>query len=62
LLIDWREGEKYFEEMLIDYDEASNIGGCQWVSSTGTDAVPYFRIFNSEGQLERFDSSDNCGP
>jgi deoxyribodipyrimidine photo-lyase len=57
LLIDWREGEKYFEEMLIDYDEASNIGGWQWASSTGTDAVPFFRIFNPERQSERFDSS-----
>ncbi|MEC0281780.1 cryptochrome/photolyase family protein [Terribacillus saccharophilus] len=55
LLIDWREGEKYFSEMLIDYDEASNIGGWQWASSTGTDAVPYFRIFNPVRQSERFD-------
>ena len=54
-LIDWRLGERYFEEMLIDYDESSNTGGWQWASSTGTDAVPYFRIFNPTTQAERFD-------
>lgn len=46
LHIDWRWGEKYFQKMLIDYDAANNIGGWQWAASTGTDAVPYFRIFN----------------
>lgn len=55
LLIDWRWGEKYFQEMLIDYDPASNIGGWQWASSTGTDGVPYFRIFNPTTQSEKFD-------
>lgn len=55
LQINWRLGERYFEEMLIDYDPASNIGGWQWAASTGTDAVPYFRIFNPERQSERFD-------
>ncbi|MGA9290029.1 MAG: deoxyribodipyrimidine photo-lyase [Anaerobacillus sp.] len=55
-LIDWRLGERYFEEKLIDYDESSNTGGWQWASSTGTDAVPYFRIFNPTTQAERFDS------
>lgn len=55
LLIDWRWGEKYFEEMLIDYDKASNIGGWQWAASTGTDAVPYFRIFNPTTQSKKFD-------
>ncbi|WP_273836042.1 cryptochrome/photolyase family protein [Guptibacillus sedimenti] len=54
-LIDWRRGERYFEEKLIDYDESSNTGGWQWASSTGTDAVPYFRIFNPTTQAERFD-------
>ncbi|MYL64783.1 deoxyribodipyrimidine photo-lyase [Bacillus hwajinpoensis] len=54
-LIDWRSGERYFEEKLIDYDESSNTGGWQWASSTGTDAVPYFRIFNPTTQAERFD-------
>lgn len=42
LLIDWRWGEKYFQEKLIDYDPSSNIGGWQWAASTGTDGVPYF--------------------
>lgn len=55
LLIDWRWGEKYFQQMLIDYDPASNIGGWQWAASTGTDAVPYFRIFNPTTQAEKFD-------
>lgn len=55
LLIDWRWGEAYFQEMLIDYDAASNIGGWQWAASTGTDAVPYFRIFNPVTQSKRFD-------
>ncbi|EHB5085140.1 deoxyribodipyrimidine photo-lyase [Enterococcus faecalis] len=56
LHIDWRWGEKYFEKMLIDYDAASNIGGWQWAASTGTDAVPYFRIFNPAVQSKKFDS------
>lgn len=55
LLIDWRWGERYFQEELIDYDAASNIGGWQWAASTGTDSVPYFRIFNPTTQSERFD-------
>lgn len=53
--IDWRLGESYFEKKLIDYDEASNIGGWQWAASVGTDAVPYFRVFNPTRQSERFD-------
>lgn len=57
LLIDWRWGEKYFQEMLIDYDPASNIGGWQWAASTGTDAVPYFRIFNPTTQSKKNDPS-----
>ncbi|NLP50818.1 deoxyribodipyrimidine photo-lyase [Bacillus sp. RO1] len=56
LLMDWRFGERYFEETLHDYDEASNIGGWQWASSVGTDAVPYFRVFNPITQSNRFDS------
>ncbi|KRM69958.1 deoxyribodipyrimidine photo-lyase type I [Apilactobacillus ozensis DSM 23829 = JCM 17196] len=56
LLIDWRWGEKYFHEHLIDYDAASNIGGWQWAASTGTDSVSYFRIFNPTLQSEKFDS------
>ncbi|WP_416148881.1 cryptochrome/photolyase family protein [Salipaludibacillus sp. HK11] len=55
-LIDWRMGEKYFSKKLIDYDEASNIGGWQWAASVGTDAVPYFRVFNPTRQAERFDT------
>ncbi len=55
LLIDWRLGEQYFKEMLLDYDSASNIGGWQWSSSTGTDACPYFRIFNPTVQSKRYD-------
>lgn len=55
LLIDWRWGEKYFQQKLIDYDPASNIGGWQWAASTGTDAVPYFRVFNPTTQAQKFD-------
>jgi deoxyribodipyrimidine photo-lyase len=55
LLIDWRRGERYFERQLIDADLAQNNGGWQWAASTGTDAVPYFRIFNPTLQGRRFD-------
>ncbi len=55
LLIDWRWGEKYFMQNLIDGDLAANNGGWQWVASTGTDAVPYFRVFNPISQTEKFD-------
>ena len=55
LLIDWREGERFFMQHLIDGDLAANNGGWQWSSSTGTDSVPYFRIFNPLTQSERFD-------
>ncbi|QHT48227.1 deoxyribodipyrimidine photo-lyase [Bacillus sp. SB49] len=55
LLMDWRKGERYFQEKLVDYDPASNIGGWQWAASTGTDPVPYFRVFNPTRQSERFD-------
>lgn len=55
LLIDWRLGEKFFMDHLIDADFASNNGGWQWSASTGTDAVPYFRIFNPHEQARRFD-------
>ncbi|WP_337024974.1 deoxyribodipyrimidine photo-lyase [Pantoea anthophila] len=55
LLIDWREGERYFMQQLIDGDLAANNGGWQWAASTGTDAAPYFRIFNPTTQGERFD-------
>ena len=56
LLIDWRRGEEYFMSKLIDGDLAANNGGWQWSASTGTDAVPYFRIFNPFSQSKRFDS------
>ena len=55
LLIDWREGERHFMRNLIDGDLASNNGGWQWSASTGTDAAPYFRIFNPCSQSKRFD-------
>ncbi len=56
LHIDWREGEKWFMEKLIDGDLASNNGGWQWVTSVGTDPAPYFqRMFNPMTQQERFD-------
>lgn len=57
LLIDWRRGERYFISQLIDGDLAANNGGWQWAASTGTDAAPYFRIFNPTTQGERFDAA-----
>lgn len=56
LLMDWRLGEKYFAEKLIDLDFSSNNGGWQWSSSTGVDAQPYFRIFNPYLQSKKFDA------
>ena len=56
LLIDWRKGEQWFMQHLIDGDLAANNGGWQWCASTGTDAVPYFRIFNPISQSQKFDS------
>lgn len=55
LLIDWRSGERWFMQHLVDGDLANNNGGWQWCASTGTDAVPYFRIFNPFSQGKRFD-------
>jgi deoxyribodipyrimidine photo-lyase len=55
LLIDWRRGERYFEHRLADADLAANNGGWQWSASTGTDAVPYFRLFNPVLQAKKFD-------
>jgi deoxyribodipyrimidine photo-lyase len=55
LLIDWRWGERYFMQQLMDGDLASNNGGWQWAAGTGTDAAPYFRIFNPVLQGEKFD-------
>lgn len=55
LLIDWREGYRWFREKLIDHEPANDVGGWQWAASTGTDAQPYFRIFNPLTQCERYD-------
>jgi deoxyribodipyrimidine photo-lyase len=55
LLVDWRRGERYFAERLLDFDLASNNGGWQWSASTGVDAAPYFRVFNPVLQSRRFD-------
>lgn len=55
LLIDWRWGEAYFAEKLLDFDLASNNGGWQWAAGSGTDAAPYFRIFSPASQQEKFD-------
>jgi deoxyribodipyrimidine photo-lyase len=55
LFIDWRRGERHFMHHLIDGDLASNNGGWQWAASTGTDAAPYFRVFNPHRQSRRYD-------
>ncbi len=55
LLIDWRWGEAYFARKLLDYDLSANNGGWQWAAGTGTDASPYFRVFNPRLQTEKFD-------
>lgn len=55
LLIDWRWGEAYFAEKLLDFDLAANNGGWQWASGSGCDAAPYFRVFNPRLQTEKFD-------
>lgn len=55
LLIDWRLGERYFAEKLLDFDLASNSGGWQWAAGSGCDAAPYFRVFNPTSQQEKFD-------
>ena len=57
LFQDWRVGEKWFMENLIDGEFAANNGGWQWSASTGCDAVPYFRIFNPYLQSQKFDSA-----
>lgn len=55
LLIDWRWGEAYFAKKLLDFDLSANNGGWQWAAGTGTDAQPYFRVFNPDSQTEKFD-------
>ena len=55
LLIDWKDGERYFRNCLLDYSPASNVAGWQWVAGCGADAAPYFRIFNPIMQGQKFD-------
>ncbi len=55
LLLDWRHGYSWFRERLVDHDTANDVGGWQWAASTGTDAQPYFRVFNPMTQGERYD-------
>lgn len=55
LLIDWRWGEAYFAQKLLDYEQSSNVGNWQWASGSGVDAAPYFRIFNPTEQVKKFD-------
>lgn len=57
LLLDWRWGEAYFAEKLLDFELASNNGGWQWAAGSGVDAAPYFRIFNPYTQIEKFDKN-----
>ena len=59
LHVDWRLGERYFAEKLLDYDLAANVGGWQWSAGVGTDAQPWFRIFNPVTQSEKFDPEGN---
>ena len=59
LLIDWREGERHFMRNLVDGDLANNNGGWQWSASTGTDAAPYFRVFNPVSQSRTHDPDGN---
>ena len=58
LLIDWRWGEAYFAEKLLDYELASNNGNWQWSAGTGCDAAPYFRVFNPSEQIKKFDDKN----
>lgn len=55
LLIDWRWGESYFASRLLDFELASNVGNWQWAAGTGCDAAPYFRVFNPNEQVKKFD-------
>lgn len=57
LMVHWRQGQRWFEDCLVDWDPASNAMGWQWVAGSGPDAAPYFRVFNPDGQLEKFDKS-----
>lgn len=57
LLIDWRWGEVYFAEKLLDYEMASNVGDWQWIAGCGATAAPYFRIFSPVTQIKKFDKN-----
>ena len=57
LLVDWRWGEAYFAQKLLDYELSSNNGNWQWAAGSGCDAAPYFRIFNPETQQQKFDTN-----
>jgi len=59
LLVDWRWGEAYFAQKLLDYELSSNNGNWQWAAGTGCDAAPYFRVFNPWLQAEKYDSAGN---
>jgi deoxyribodipyrimidine photo-lyase len=58
LLIDWKWGEAYFAEKLLDYELSSNNGNWQWTAGTGVDASPYFRVFNPTTQIDKFDKKN----
>jgi deoxyribodipyrimidine photo-lyase len=58
LLIDWRWGEVYFAQKLLDYELSSNNGNWQWAAGTGCDAAPYFRVFNPETQQKKYDQKE----
>lgn len=58
LLIDWRWGERYFAEKLLDYDLSANVGNWQWAAGSGCDAAPYFRVFNPALQAKKFDPKE----
>ena len=58
LLIDWRWGEAYFAEKLLDYELSSNVGNWQWAAGSGVDAAPYFRIFNPITQVKDYDKEE----
>lgn len=59
LLTHWQRGERWFMQHLVDGDLANNNGGWQWAAGTGTDAQPYFRVFNPEHQLKSFDPASH---
>ena len=62
LFINWREGEAYFMDQLHDGEFGANNGGWQWAASTGTDAAPYFRVFNPISQSQKFPTNETSQP